>query len=210
MILGLLLTIAMLAIKYKPVYEVKVNGEILGYIEDEESFKSKIDKDIINIDGENIDSVSLYKEPQYELKLINRNQETNESEIITKLEETAITTYKFYAVTLDGKAQEYVDTLEEAEKVVEKINSEYDGNDLDLDISIDEKYTQNAEDVKTDNVDIAETSLEDEIEKILEKQEAEKALATINGINLDKEKEKEILNKGNQKRNIDEEKKNKL
>lgn len=184
MILGLLLTIAMLAIKYKPVYEVKVNGEILGYIEDEESFKSKIDKDIINIDGENIDSVSLYKEPQYELKLINRNQETNESEIITKLEETAITTYKFYAVTLDGKAQEYVDTLEEAEKVVEKINSEYDGNDLDLDISIDEKYTQNAEDVKTDNVDIAETSLEDEIEKILEKQEAEKALATINGINL--------------------------
>lgn len=184
MLLGLILTIAMLAIKYKPVYVVKVNDEILGYIENEESFKNKINEKIINNNGENIDSVSLYKEPQYELELIKRNKETNESEIIVKLEETAITTYKFYAVTLDGKTQEYVDTLEEAKKVVEKIDSEYKGNDLDLDISIDEKYTQNAEDVKTDNVEVAETSLEDEIEKILEKQEAKKALATINGINL--------------------------
>ena len=55
------------------------------------------------------------------------------------------------------------------------------------------------EEKKNDNYDIKKN-------KEIGKKEEDK----INGINLDKEKEKEMLNKGNQKRNIDEEKKNKL
>ena len=184
MILGFILIIAMLTIKYKPVYEVKVGDETLGYISRIEDFEEEIENQIINKQGENIDNVSLKEEPQYELKLVIRSKETDETNIIAKLEEDAITTYKFYAVTLNEENQAYVDTLEEAEDVIEQIKSEYDGDGLELDLAITEIYTENQEEVKADTIQVAEVSLEERVNQLLEEKEAAEALATINGINL--------------------------
>lgn len=184
MILGFILAIATLGIKYKPVYEVKIGDETLGYVEDINTFEYMIEENIINVEGQNVDNVSLKKEPQYEMKLISRNEETNETEIIEKLQETTITTYKFYAVTLNNKNQAYVDTIEEAEEVVEKIKEENKDNDLELELAINEKYTEDLEKVKTDTTEVAEVSIEKEIEELLAEEEAKNALATINGIKL--------------------------
>ena len=183
-IIGFIFSTAMMATKYKPAYEVKVNNEILGYIEDEESFRNKIEEQIINKKGQNIESVSIPKEPEYELKLISREKEINEDEVISKLNDTAVTTYKYYAVTLNNKTKAYVDTLEEAEEVVKEIKSEYKNSDLDFDLVLSEKYTQKQEEVKTEKKEKIELSLEEEIEELLEKEEAKKAIATVNGINL--------------------------
>ncbi len=184
MILGFILIIAILTIKYKPVYEVITTKETLGYISNKKEFKSALEEQITTIQGDNIDNVSLKEEPQYELKLVARKKETNDTEIIRKLKEEVITTYKFYAVTLNNETLSYIDTIEEAEEVVEKIKSEYDGNGLELDLAIIEKYTENGEDVKTDTVKVAQLSVEDEVEQLLEEKEAAEAIATINGINL--------------------------
>ena len=184
MILGFIFIIAMLIIKYKPVYEVTIAGEKLGYISKVSSFEEKIENEIINKQGENIDNISLEEEPQYELKLLARNTDTNETEIISKLEEKAITTYKFYAVVLNEENKAYVNTIEEAEEVVNQIKSEYDGNGLELNLAVTEIYTENLEELKIDNVQVAESSMEDEVEQLIEEKEAEEALAIINGINL--------------------------
>ena len=48
MILGFILIIAILIIKYKPVYEVKENGETLGYIQNKNVFDGLINGQIIN------------------------------------------------------------------------------------------------------------------------------------------------------------------
>ncbi len=184
MILGFILIIAMLTLKYKPVYEVKIGNEIMGYISNLSEFKSMIEEQIMNRKDNNIDNVSLQEEPQYELKLVVRSKETNETEIIAKLEEDAITTYKYYAVTLNEETQAYVETLEEAQEVVEQIKEEYDGDGLELDLAVTEIYTQNQEEVNVDTVQVAETSLEEIVNELLEEKEAEEALATINGINL--------------------------
>lgn len=184
MILGFILIIAILIIKYKPVYEVKIDNEILGYTENGQNLKNMIEEKIISKDGQNIENISLGQEPEYELKLIKRTKGTNENEIIAKLEENAIITYKFYAVTLNNKAKAYVDTIEEAEKIVEEIKNEHGDDELQLDLAINEKYTQKIEEVKTDTVEIAELSMEDEIKQLLAEEEAKKAIATIKGINL--------------------------
>ena len=184
MILGFILIIAMLIIKYKPVYEVTIASEKLGYITDNNEFAKKIEETILNKQGENIDSVTLEEEPKYEIKLISRNQETNEEQILSKLEEDAITTYKFYTVALNNKTKAYVDTVEEAEKVVEEIKSEYDGDGLDLDITIEEKFTENKDEVKTDTVKVAKKEVEKTVEELLEEKEREEALAIINDINI--------------------------
>ena len=184
MILGFILIIAILGIKYKPVYEVKDANQILGYIQDKNAFKQLIDEQIINKEVKNVDNISLASEPQYEMKLVQRTQDTNESEIISKLEEDKITTYKFYAVNVNGKNKAYVDTIEEAEKVVNKIKKEHKKDGIKLEIAVNEKYTQKLDEVKTDKIEVAEKSVEKEIEHLLDEKEAKEALAVINGINV--------------------------
>jgi len=184
MILGLILITAMIMIKYKPVYEVKIESETIGYISNKKEFAKMIDEQIINIKEDNIDTVSLNQEPEYEQKLVIRSKATNENEIIEKLASNSITTYKFYTVALNNKTKAHVDTIEEAEKVVKDIKSEYKGEGLDLDITIEEVYTENKKDVKTDNVKIAKKEVEKTVEKLLKEKEAKEALAIINGINV--------------------------
>lgn len=184
MILGFILIIAILGIKYKPVYEVKIAGTSLGYIQNEIAFKALIDGQIINKKVKNVDNISLAKEPQYEMKLVQRTQKTNEDEIINKLDEDKVITYKFYAVNVNGKNKTYVDTIEEAEEVVAKIKKEHKKDGIKLDIVINEKYTQKLDEVKTDKIEVAEKSVEKEIEHLLDEKEAKEALAVIEGINV--------------------------
>jgi murein DD-endopeptidase MepM/ murein hydrolase activator NlpD len=184
MILGFILIIAMLTIKYKPVYEVMIANETLGYISNISDFTTLIEEEIINNKESNIEDVSLKEEPQYILKLITRNVETDEETIIAKLEEESIKTYKFYAVTLNGESEACVDTIEEAQEIIEKIKNENDGNGLDLDLAITEIYTQDKDEITIDTVQVAQTSLEDEIKQLLDEKEAAEAIATVNGINL--------------------------
>ena len=184
MILGLILITAMIMIKYKPVYEVKIESETIGYISNKKQFAKMIDEQIINIHEDNIDTVSLTQEPEYEQKLVIRSKETNENEIIEKLASESITTYKFYTVALNNKTKAHVDTIEEAEKVVKDIKSEYKGEGLDLDITIEEVYTENKKDVKTDNVKVAKKEVKKTAEKLLKEKQAKEALAIINGINV--------------------------
>ena len=184
MILGFILIIAIIIIKYKPVYEVKLNNETLGYVENKNTLNNMINENILNVEGQNIESVALKEEPKYEAKLIERTQDTNETQIIEKLDETKVTTYKFYAVTLNNKNMAYVDTIEEAEEVVEKAKEDNKDKDIELNLAISEEYTTKKEEVKTDKVDVAETSIEDKIEELIDEKEAKEAIATIEGINL--------------------------
>ena len=52
MILGFILITTILIIKYKPVYEVTIAGEKLGYIEKIDEFENLIKEKIINQEGE--------------------------------------------------------------------------------------------------------------------------------------------------------------
>ena len=127
---GFLLILAMIFIKYKPVYEVTIAGEKLGYIEKVDEFKNLIEEKIINQEGEYIANISLIEEPEYNLKLLSRTSNLNEEELIEKLKEcNTITTYKYYEVALNNEIKSYVKTIEEAEKVVNDIKEEF-ANDI--------------------------------------------------------------------------------
>ena len=185
MTLGLVLIIAILWVKYKPGYEVKIGDTTLGVISNVEDFNTRIKNEILEKKQENVDDISLEKEIQYETRLISRNVETNEENILNELANNyVVTTYKYYAVILNEKSKAYVDTIEEAEEVVNQIKSEYDGNDLELDLNITEVYTENKEEVSIENAQIAQRTLENEVEELIDEKEAREAIATINGVNL--------------------------
>ena len=104
------------------------------------------------------------------------------------LEENVDITYKYYEIALNNNTIECVNTIEEAEELVNKVKEE---NKEELDLSIVEKYTNEEEEVKTTEVEIAETSIQEKINTQLEEEKKKKeqeewynSLPSINGIKL--------------------------
>jgi len=162
---GFLLILAIIFIKYKPVYEVTIAGEKLGYIGKIEEFKNLIEEKIINQEGEYIADVSLIQEPEYKFSY-------------------TVITYKYYEVALNNETKTYVKTLEEAEKVVNEIKEEFSNDNLELDLQISEKYTESIENVDTNSLEIATANVESGAKEIKENKENENALAIVNNIKL--------------------------
>lgn len=179
MAIGLGLIIAIILIKYKPTYEVEIQGVKLGYVNSKKSFEEKISKEIVNQVGANIDFVVLNAQPEYELKLMSKNKETNEDEIIAKLKDETSITYKYFAVTLDDQIQACVNTLEEAKKVVEDIKVEY-SDEIELNLQVIEQYTNNLEEINTETIEVAENSLQKSVDLKIEDNNA----VRVNGIKL--------------------------
>lgn len=176
--------IAIVLIKYKPVYGVTISGEKVGYIQNKDGIEKSIEQSILARNNKNIDSISINQNPEYELKLINRTQETNEGEVINKIKENVEITYKYYEIALNNTAIEQVNTVEEAEDLINTIKEE---KKEEIDLSIIEKYTEKEEEVQTKEVELAKTEIEDKITKIEEEKiikEQEENMPSVNGIKL--------------------------
>ncbi len=184
-IVGFILITAMILIKYKPLYQVTIAGEHVGYIKNKDELTNLIEKEIINQEGKNIDNVSLKNELTYGLKLVKRDNKENLNEIIQNVKDNNTTiTYKYYIVALNNECEALVETFDEAEEVVNKIKSEYDGNSLELDLQILEEYKEDIQDISIDNIEIATTNVESKVDELIKEEEKENALAIVNGVNL--------------------------
>ena len=183
MALALGLIIAIILLKYKPTYKVSIEGQAIGYVDNESELKNRIQEEIIEMQGKNIDFVSLDEMPSYEFKLVNRKQETNEEEIILALKENARIMYKYYAVILNQETIGLVDNMEEAEQAITQIKEEHKDDTINLDLSIIENYTENINEIRMETVEIAQAHVEEKVEALIEEDEKSK-LPSINGILL--------------------------
>ena len=181
--------IAIVLIKYRPVYKVSISGEEIGYIENIQAFEENLRNEIISEETKNVDSINLSEEPEYELKLVNRTLETNESQIATEIEDEVVVTYKYYDIAYKNETIQSVDTIEEAEEIVNEIKES--NSEQDVDLTIIEKYTENEEEVKTSELEVAKTETQTivaeriaEEQKQKEEEERINSLPDINGIKL--------------------------
>ncbi len=186
--LGLFILICILFIKYKPVYKVALNNEDVGYVGDKQEFEEKIKNEIENKDEENLISATIKEKPRYELKLVDKSINTNEQEILAKIDEQAEITYVYYAITLDGENKTCVKSIEEAENVIAQIKEEYNA-DLELDIGVNEIYTNSNDEqtIKLASLDLAKQNLQENVDDKIEEIELEKKkkASTVNDIYLE-------------------------
>ncbi len=171
--IALFIVMTIIFIKFKPVCIVSSNGEKLGYITNKNDFEAKVKELIDNNQTENvvaIDTVTV----SYEFAFVNKDEEINESEIIAKIQDNTKITYKYYAVTVDNKQKSIVSNLAEAEKLVTEIKKAY--ADVTSEVGINEIYTQNKNEYKTVNAQVAKKEISNELE--------EKKSASVNGIYL--------------------------
>ena len=181
--------IAIILIKYKPMYKVSISGEELGYIENKQALEETLKEEITESSNKTIEDVSLNKEPEYELKLVSRTENTEEKEVVEELKEEVTVTYKYYEIAIQENVVEKVNTSEEAEELVNEIKEE--NNSEEINLSIVEKYTQNEEEVNTSDLEVAKINLQEtvqtaieEIEQQKEEEERWNTLPSINGIKL--------------------------
>ena len=163
MIIALGLIIAIILIKYKPIYKVSISGTELGYMDTKNSWQEYIKDEIIENQKINVDSVEIKTNPEYELKLVSRNIELNEEEIVSKIKDNIVLTYKYYEIGLENDIIEKVKTIEEAEELTNIIK---EGN-KELNLIIDDKYTQNEEEVKISDFETVKKDISVKVNQIL-------------------------------------------
>lgn len=180
---GAIIIIAIVLIKYKPVYKVTISGQEVGYITNKNEFEEKIENEILRNKEANVAYTEINVKPEYSFKFVNGLKETNEEEIFTAIQDKAVKTYVMYAVTLNDETKAYVDSMQEAQTIVEELKNEYN-KDLELDIAISQTYTKNPEELNSiENIEVAKTSLNEQITDMVEEKK-EKEERTVNGIYL--------------------------
>ena len=179
------LIIAIVFIKYKPVYAVSISGEEVGYVSSEENFNKEIEENIENYSAKNVDSVELSAQPEYELKLVNKSEETNEDSILIAMQKEMKITYKYYDILLNDEKIESVDTKEEAEEIINSMNNQ---NEEEISLSIAERTTNNPEEISTNDLEVAKitisNTISNTIEQKREEEEKAKGIANVNGIKI--------------------------
>ena len=160
--IALFIIMAVILIKFKIVCEVTANGEKLGYITDKEKFEQSV-SGIINKKEDNKLYTTIENMPEYNLVFVSRDEETNDEEVLAKLEESSETTYKLYAVTIDGKEKATVKNLDDAENLVAELKKEYKDKSSKKIAIVDVITTDRNKDVST--IQVAKASITDELDK---------------------------------------------
>lgn len=181
---------SMVIIKNKPMYKVSILGTELGYVQNKQELEQKVKESILQEEEKNVDSIDIKTSPEYELEFVDRTIETKEDQIIEIVKQDVDITYKYYELALNNEAIELVNTLEEAEDLVNQVKEE--NQEKDLELSIVEKYTEKEEEIATTSeVEVAKNDIQvkvakklEEIQRQKEEEERINRMPEINGIKL--------------------------
>ena len=138
---SIFLIICAVALFFKPIYSVTINGEAVGYSKDKSKLQSKINKYMEDGDGEgnnHIAFVQIDNLPEYKMCLLKRNIVTNDDEIFNKVKESGVIYYRYYAVLEGEEEKAYVGEFSQAEDIINKLR-EKNSDNIDQ-ISIMEMY----------------------------------------------------------------------
>lgn len=163
---------------YKPIYSVKLNGELIGYSSSINKLQEKIESytESGNGDNKNIAFVQIDNMPEYSMCLLKRDIVTNDDEILEKVKSSGVTYYRYYAIVDGEEEKEYVSDFQTAESVVNGLK-EKNSNNVD-NISIIEKYDTELKNITTSDEAISKLYVEKP--KVVVAKKKEKSSGSVN------------------------------
>lgn len=135
-----IIVVTILFIKYKPAFKVELSGEEIGYIDNKDDIEDTI-QDYLDNKENNIAFIETEDMPDYTFKFVDKNEDINEEDVLLAVKDQSTVIYRSFVIKLNGEEKETVKTIEEAETVINKIKEEYD-KDIELDLTIEELYTE--------------------------------------------------------------------
>lgn len=187
--IGLLIITAIIFIKYKPVYKVTVDDEIIGYIEDKKEFESKIDE-YISTNEEYVAFKTVEVEQSYNLEFVSQNETVNEDEVLEYIKENTETVYTMFAIVVNDNITTSVKTEEEAQNIINDLNNKY--IDSNIEIGMRQIYTTTKPEIVESTVAIADIS-NNSIEPIITSRSGKsvsrettkiEAISEVNGVKI--------------------------
>ena len=166
--------------KFKSAYIVYLDEQVIGYIENKNEFEKLLEQNLYNNFDENIAFSDINAEVKYESKLINKEEETQEEQILLAIKEKSDITYFQYAINVDGVDREYVKSQEEANTIAESLRQEL-GEEIN--VAVTTVYTKQLDVVSSQELASVAENLELTIKEEKE-EEARKEASTINGVYL--------------------------
>lgn len=175
--MALAIIIAIILMKFKPAYAVSLNGEQIGYVESEKDFKEEVNENILKVSEENVAFVAL-DEVNYSFEFVNRKQ-VNDETVYSKLEENAKNIYRVYEVADLNNEQDkvYVNTLEEAEELVNTLKSKY--SSVEPDLAINPIYLDSVSEISEESIKVAKEKINNDLSAKVEEKSR-----TVNGVHL--------------------------
>ena len=175
LLIALLIITAIICKKYKIVYKVTLDGEVLGYVEDKDVMQREIGYYKNDIKG-NVVAINIPNMPEYELEFVSNIENTDEEKVMAKIEESSEVTSRVYAIKLDDEVKAEVKTKEEADKVVEEIKSEVK-SDMSLNLAVTEEIKNNKEiESSVITSEVAKATINEDVSKKVTEYEKKKAL----------------------------------
>lgn len=159
MFFGSIVVLSLMFMKYKVVYHVELNEEDAGYVASKIALEKKIDDFVINGEGENVAYVVLNSKLDYEMMLVSKDIPTVDDEIFAKVREESEVYHRVYAVIVDDDEKCLVSSLEDAQKIVNEVNTKQEEYKEKSVLQIEEKYLEEyelAEDIEVAVNDIYE------------------------------------------------------
>ena len=127
-LIGLALICFLVLFIYKPIYNVTLNNEFIGYSEDKSKLQDRINEYMINGDNATVAFVEIENMPQYKMTLLKKGNQTNDEEIFNKVIESGVLYYKYYAILDSGVEKYYVKTYEECEAIIAGLKEKQSNN----------------------------------------------------------------------------------
>lgn len=149
-LVGLLIITAIILIKYKPMYSIKLGNKEIGYINEKRDIDTYTEEVINSEQSENIAFIEIEEEPEVELKLVSRDTKNCEEELKSEIKENLSIEYTTYAITYNGSNTAYVSTMEEAEGVIANLK---DKNNSTKEIGILQVYSNNYNEIKAESIE---------------------------------------------------------
>ena len=153
--LALIIIVAILYLLFKPMYAVRLNGEIIGYTDAKKQLEEQIEDYKKNGDGDKIAFIEIDVMPEYEIIYSKKDLKADEKAVFDTVIATGTPYYKSYAILVSGEEKYYVNTYQEAEKIVADLKEKKSTN-ADQ-ITFNAKYT--TEEMEKKNSDEIVTAL---------------------------------------------------
>ena len=154
---SIFLIICAVALFFKPIYSVTINGEPVGYSKDKSKLQSRINKYMESgegLDNKQIAFVQIDNLPEYKMCLLKRNIVTNDDEIFDKVKQTGVIYYKYYAILEGEEEKAFVSEFSQAEEIIKQLK-EKDSDNIDQ-ISIMQMYDTELKDFSEVEATVAE------------------------------------------------------
>lgn len=140
MLIGLIFIASIILASYKPVYTVLIDGVEKGYITSKNKMQHDIEEYLQKGDSEKVGYILLNYRPEYDFSLVRKDVETKDEEILASIIDSCDIYYKVYAVEVNDEEVCMVDSLGEAQEIVDKVNKEQEDYTRKATIKISEKY----------------------------------------------------------------------